>query len=367
MFEDDLMAYLLEGLAREIADNSTPAPDPLPADTYVARSALQKAIRRNMLPLALRAAAQLLRLDGRVLWRRLLVTALEDIGPAEADLMARITAAWGNRSWRQDHGGDWPVAAELIRQTCSASHCQSANDIFNIAANDPALNAFKESLCDATVADLVDIATDEAREIGERGVVILLMMGDDVGTAAPDHIRPDPGALFEGFSRSGSISHVSAAYRIAHQQTRLTLAPLGLALWQSATAEDAPVQDDDLTPVTWLGEVPALTYDQYTAAGKAALRRYVRESAEWKAFADRAGVRPDQYVEAAGELLFRIEGAQLASRRQWQEGLNLLSRSASLGCFMPAGAVDEGRSLLRRQLPLIDHLRPGPHHISRPG
>lgn len=357
MFEEDLFDYVLEQLAEEIATRETPAPDPLPHDSYIARSALQKAIRRGLTDLALRAAARLLQLDGRVLWRRLVVIALEDLGPAQADLLARIVAAGRDPAWRLRHGGDWVVAAELVRQACEGTRCASANDLYNIAVNDPALDAFKGSLCDATPADLLTLAVDEARPFGERGVAVLLMLGESCGPAAPDHIRADPTAVFHAFARAGHISHVAMAYHGAYRATRLALAPLGLALWRSANSAETTAADDDLTALNWAGEVPTACLDQYTRGGKAALGRYVVESSAWAAFARRAGVKRTENVAAAGELLFRAEGAQLAARRQWQGGLKLRAASASLGCFMPWGGVEEGIALIRRQLPLIDDLR----------
>ena len=194
MFEDELFAYLLELLACELVARPTPGPDPLPIDSWLARSVMQKAIRRGMVALALRAAAQLLILDARVLWRRLLVTALEDLGPGEADLMGRIVAATRHRAWRTAQGGDWPVAAELITQACEGTRCQSANDLWNVAKNDPALDGLKAGLCDASLSDLLAVMVDEDRGIGERGAAILIV--DGRGRRA---VRPCP---YPGRSRS---------------------------------------------------------------------------------------------------------------------------------------------------------------------
>ena len=359
MFDDDVTVYILEMLAEEIAARPAPPPDPLRVDTYLARSVMQKAIRRGMTDLALRAAAELSTTDPRVMWRRLLVTALEDLGPGEADTTARIAFASRDRQWRLQHGGDWPVAAELIRQACAGTRCQSANDLWNVAKNDPSLDAFKTGLCDASLDDLLAIIVDPTRDIGERGAAVLLAIGENAGPAAPDHIKPDPGAVFAAFSRMGKLGPVVVGYQEAYRQNRLALALLSLCFWPESAFDTDTESDDDLPPVTWAGGVPTFCWDQYTSRGKHAVRLFIQQNAEWRAFASRWAIPTGDHIAAAGELLFRLEGARVTNRRQWSVGLDLYTRSQPLGCYMPAEAVDEGLALILRQLPHIDQLRLG--------
>ena len=360
MFDTDLAAYVLELLAKEIRARATPATYPLVTDSWVARSLMQKAIRRGMLALALRAAAQLLVLDRRVLWRRLLVTALEDLGPGQADLAARISAASRDSAWRARQGGEWPVVAELITQACEGTRCQSANDLWNVGKNCPALDGFKARMCDARLDDLLAVAVDETREIGERGAAVLIAVGEDAGPVAPDHIQPDPEAVFNAFAEAGSFSHVAASYHQAYRQTRLALAPLSLCLWRSSsTNEQHRGVDDELPPAAWAGELPTFVFDQYVRGGKAAIRSYVARSTAWATFAGEAAIPRSAWIAAAGELLFRADGARVTNRRAWATGLDLYTRSMRVGCFMEAQWVDRGLALIVRELPLIDQLRGG--------
>jgi hypothetical protein len=57
-----------------------PEPQPLACSPWLAMSLMQKSIRRGREQLALRAAATLLRDAPERLWRRLGVTAAEDVG-----------------------------------------------------------------------------------------------------------------------------------------------------------------------------------------------------------------------------------------------------------------------------------------------
>lgn len=99
MWTDDLFAFVLESLAKEIGA-TPPALDPLPADRWLARSALQKAVRRGEVVVALRAAAALHAQVGPAIWRALIIIALEDVGVAEIDVVARVIAAARDKAWR---------------------------------------------------------------------------------------------------------------------------------------------------------------------------------------------------------------------------------------------------------------------------
>ena len=107
-----------EALARTIHDRGSDLPrfDPLPIDPYLAMSLMQKAIRRDRVDLALGSAARLLEISPERLWRRLCVTAYEDLGVADLDAVALVTAALTGTRWRSEHGGDWAITSLLIER-----------------------------------------------------------------------------------------------------------------------------------------------------------------------------------------------------------------------------------------------------------
>ena len=366
MFPEELFQFVLEQLADEIGARGTPTRNPIQTDTYIARSVMQKAIRRGMTSLALRAAATLLATDPRVLWRRLVVIAMEDLGVGEGDLLARIVAASRDRAWRTKAGGDWPVITSLIEQACAGTRCTSANDLRNLATHDPALDAFKDTLCDAALGDLLAIMTDETQPVAHRGVAVLLAVGEDAGPAAPIHIRPDPGAVFEAFAQAERYGHVAVTYREAFKTARFALAPLSLVLWSESRNAGMEGRDDDIPPVSWLGDIPTFCWDQYTRGGLTAIRQFAYSSPVWRDFAGRWGIPQADWTKAAGELLFRAEGALLTNRRAWTTGRSLYELSGDLGCFMPTDAVGEGLTLIVRELPHIDRLRGLTHPTTPP-
>ena len=358
MIVEAFYAATLSDLADEIAANGTAKPDPIAADSWVARSILQKAIRRGMTDLALRAAAQLLLIDRRTLWRRLLVTALEDLGTGEFTTTVRVTAASRDSAWRASTGGDWAVIAALVQGACEGTRCQAANDLWTIAMHDPRLSTFKADLCEASIHDVVAIAVDQDYELGQRAVATLLALGADVGTDAPAHIAPDPMGLFSAFAAVGDTPVIAAVYADTFRRTQVALGGLALCLPDPGDKLQSIAKTSDEIPlVAWIDETPNFALDQYTRHGKAAIRAYVAASVRWTRFTSGLGLSPTDSRNAAGELLFRIEGAAVTNRRSWDLGKRLHQCAAQIGCFLPPVTVDEGKAILRAELPLVDEMR----------
>lgn len=355
MFPDLIFDFVLEQLADEVQQHPTLGFAPLPTDSWIARSVMQKAIRRGMVDLACRAAAQLLLIDPRTLWRRLLVTALEDLGPAEVDTTARIVAAWRDRKWRSQIGGDWPVIAELVRRSALAIKCQAANDLWNIALHDPTLAHAKATLCEENEHGILDIAATPG-EVCTQAVAALIALGQNAGCSAPTFDRAATNKLFDAFEASGRFSHVASVYREAHRLSGIPLAALNLCLWPHQQSLQS-VARDELSATCWIGEIPSFALDQYTRTGKATIRRYALQSEQWRDFCGTHSIPDKLRAPAAGEILFRIEGAVVDQRRIDNQSAALLTRSAPLGCFMPPDAVASAKALIRRQLPLIDDIR----------
>jgi hypothetical protein len=357
LHQDDLLNSARHGLAEAIRCREIPRPPCLATDSFIARSLLQKAIRRGLPEIALQAASTLLVLDARVLWRRLLVTTLEDLGIGQADLLTRLLAAKRESKWRSSVGGDWAVVAELVAQACEGPRCQSANDLSNIVLNAPELASFKASLFEAGSEDLADILCAPTSSLTHRAAVTMHAM-----EPLRADIRPDPGFVFAALNFLGPIIGI---YQEAFRQTGLSLAPLSLCLLtqsQSTVPVDGGLQPlanwgEDFAPVCWNGHIPTFALDQYTRAGLAAIRRYCRTSTGWKAFAGFWGIPWADQTKAVGELLFRLDGARLTNRRDWHLGRWTFERSASLGCFMPEMAVSQASMLIRREMPLIEELR----------
>src|SRR5687768_4824575 len=103
--------FVLLSLEERMTGFAAPCVSPLPCDRWMARSCLQKAIRRGDTETSLQALATLLNYDGRAVWRHLIIIGLEDVGVTEMNTVGQIVAAARNRPWRHRNGGEWSVAA----------------------------------------------------------------------------------------------------------------------------------------------------------------------------------------------------------------------------------------------------------------
>ena len=352
MFPETVFEASLDRFAEEFRGREVPDPAPLSTDSWLARSVLQKAIRRGMVDLALSAAAQLVIIDRRTLWRRLLVTALEDLGLQEFGTIAAIVCAARNARWRSQIGGDWPVIATLVHRACAGTRNQAANDLWNIALHDPALADVKADLCEMS-PEAVRTLSMQAPDFGVRAAAALVAMGQAEWC---DSATYDHRAFFH--EHAACAPDQSAILSEAFRMTRVPLAGLLLTLAHEPVQSVARV-DDDIAPSAWNGPIPTFAMDQYTRSGKAMIRQFSQQSLEWNAFCDAWNIPRSNRTAAAGELLFRIDGAVVTSRAVTAQSAAIRQRSEALGCFVPSAAVYEAFSILRRQLMHIDQMRLG--------
>jgi hypothetical protein len=109
-------------LANACEQRGEPDFRPLNISPWLAMSLMQKAIRRGEQEIALRAAATLLRDSPDRLWRRCGVTAFEDIGVADLEVVAEVTAALAGKTYRAQLGGEWRVASTIIKRMARATN-----------------------------------------------------------------------------------------------------------------------------------------------------------------------------------------------------------------------------------------------------
>src|SRR5580658_9903748 len=113
-------------------------PRPMDASAWLAMSALQKAIRRGRVDLALSAAATLLRDAPDKLWRRIGCVAFEDVGVASLDAIGHATVALAGKQVRAALGGEWAVASCIVSELCRAPKCRAADDLLMASELHPA-------------------------------------------------------------------------------------------------------------------------------------------------------------------------------------------------------------------------------------
>lgn len=308
---------ILSSLASEIIARPIPLIDPLPCDRWIARSALQKTIRRAEPTIAVRSLGNLFEHDRRSVWRHLTVIALEDVGVANIDLLRRIVAAQRNRAWRGTVGGDWPVMAEITRQLADSNHCQAACDLLLRSINDPSLQPIRNEALEADLGDLLAKVVDRSRPLMERGVAALAAAG---GLADGQPFR-DAAAVFELMQESASNPAVvvlcQAAWKICRNEMA-TLLPLVWEKWQENSV--AEIADDALPAAQIVNGVPGYALDQFTRRGNILSRALLAESPDLASFLSDAGVATGSAARIIGDAIFLLEGGRVSRRLKWTTG-----------------------------------------------
>lgn len=312
--ENVLFDFVLLHLEEEISGYIPPASEPLPCDRWLARSALQKAIRRGEPETALKALATLLDQDRYAVWRHLTVIALEDVGVAAIDTVSQVIAAGRNRPWRKTMGGEWAVASFLVRKMAHGQHCQAACDLLLKAINSPSLDQARADALDAELSDLLDCVDDASVPLEHQAVVTLALGG---GLSEEQRHR-DPDAVFSVLAGHGYSSHVVATCRAAWRTSRNPMAlllPLVRERWMSAQAVDLR---DDAMPSSriWRG-IPDYAIDQFTRIGGQVARAYLACEHEMQALLDAASIPRGQQPRTVGDLLFLNEGGLVRNRVIW--------------------------------------------------
>ena len=305
MWPEDLFEFILEDLTEEIAAQAISDPKPMPCDRWIARSALQKAIRRGEPEIALQALAALLVQHPAGLWRDLTIIAIEDVGVPGMDTIARVVSAGRNRPWRRRMGGEWVVASALVQRMAEGTHCQAVCDLLMRLENDPAWDKARVSALEADIPELARDLVDSTRPLEVRAAAALALGG---GLAEEQRFH-QPTAIFEALGSLGRSTHVVATAQAAWKISRNPMALLLPLVWlEWMKLEPVEVRDDDLPALNLIGSIPTSAIDQFTRAGQSVIRAYLNADPNMRALLDAAGVLSAQRSRVVGDLMFLLEG-----------------------------------------------------------
>jgi hypothetical protein len=352
---DDLFAHHRESLAHSACEARQQADfHPLDISPWLAMSLMQKAIRRGLEETSLRAAATLLRDSPDRLWRRCGVTAFEDIGVADLDVVAEVTAALAGKTYRSRIGGEWAVAATIISRMARATKCRAADDLLTAAEGHPSLESARQQFWSRPMAELVQHAISSA-PLPERAISLWYVLGTNPRTCSMRERRGEPQVAFEGMRQAGLSEPVLAIAREGFRKLREPLTAAILLLHPLMSAEERTIDDDPSVPETMVGEVPSWAYDVHTREGRASLQRFLQgtsETARWVG----AHIPTEKRVKFLGSVVFRIESGLVRSRLRWSTG-DSLRELVDQGCGGRLGFASEILELMRRDLPELNEVR----------
>lgn len=331
-------------------------PQPLGISPWLAMSLLQKAIRRGNEPFALQAAATLLQSSPSRFWRRLCIIAYEDIGLADFDLVALVTAAVGSKRWRAAVGGEWAVASYLIRQLTFAVGCRAADDLAVVCGWDPELEQERLKLTFQPTSTLIQ-RTLEPGGLPGRALALWYAMGTDRYRSPQFRERKgSPQAVFDALCEAGYPDSLVEICREGYRRSGSILCPFVALLWHQAQGCSGRVEPDAVPGSEMIGHAPCWAYDTHVREGNRALAQFLEmksETARWT----KARVPRKERVAFLGGILFRVESGLMANRWRWPMSDDLKVR-ADLDCN--GVGRDESRELselLVRDLPILNDAR----------
>ena len=110
------------------------------------------------------------------LWRRLCVTAFEDVGVADIESVSLVTSALKGKTWRSQIGGEWPVASYLVGRLARAINCRATVDLLTVAAKCPAHEKARLDLAHWPTSKLIAYATSEV-DLPTRAMALWYAVG----------------------------------------------------------------------------------------------------------------------------------------------------------------------------------------------
>jgi len=254
----DILEFHRHQLAGETFEwgDSQPSCDPLNIDPWLAMSLMQKAIRRGRDEWALGAAATLLSISPERLWRRLCVIAYEDIGVADLDTVAIVTAGLKGKTFRAGIGGEWAIACYLARRMCRAAKCRATDDL--LVACEQHLD-FERARCDLTfkpTPELVRHAVGKGA-LPSRALALWYAIGTD--RCASDFLRTrkgQPQAVFDALCENGFPETVVEVCREGFKKCGEVMPAFMVLLERDLRQEARHVEPDDLPEEELIGGIP---------------------------------------------------------------------------------------------------------------
>ena len=333
---DDLRAQMAEALSGPGSDYKTPR---LATDKWVMASDLQKAIRRGHLDLARSMAVNLLEVDRQMLWRRLQVTAFEDIGMVDLLVAAQVVAATDG-NWRRHVGGDRKVILYLVERMCRAPKDRSTDLLMVLVDCSLDYEPDRQRLAGADLSALIDIVTDATASLPMRGIAAWYAAGAPrFPPTRLAHRKGDLGALFTGYQRlqvPGAFLEVS---RVAARRLREPLPVYAPLVWSVfRKSKERSIEPFGLAPKPIVHSVPVYALDEHTRLGRKALRLFLAANKEVQTYLE-THMPTGSRLEAINIAHFYVEGVEVDRQMTWDLSEELKTRGAE---------ADVGRSGLDR-------------------
>jgi hypothetical protein len=306
-------------------------PKPLLCSTGVAKAALQKAVRRGEVEIALRSATTLLDHAPDQLWRRLCGIAIEDVGFGDRQLVEIVTRLAHSKRERKRSGDDWQVVAFAVDTLCNAPKCRATDDLLMVSNRHPQYAIHRSRVRSWTDGKRLEFIVGAAPLV-ERAVAVSSFLLAESSAPFWSIARGRADRLLRAFFDSGVPTSVVETADKSFRVTGEHL-PFMACLIVPFVPKAMKVENDQLTPTAWIGGTPNWALDLFSVEGRKAIQHFLSFDCP-SANAIRATVPASKQVGAFGHLLFRVEGQLCRKRRRWKVADDL-RRVMDLECHAP--------------------------------
>lgn len=167
----------MDKISDTIPHNVLKGIQPMPFDKHLMKSAMQKAIRRNNVELAGRAALTLWRLDRQALWRRLAIIAVEDLAMGNIDLALDVmVVAQTPAAWRKSVG-DAALGVYLAQRMARSVKTRYLTELYlytDLSKQAAKARTWAET---ASFKELVSILHDPTKEAYQQALALFGVFG----------------------------------------------------------------------------------------------------------------------------------------------------------------------------------------------
>lgn len=319
----------------------------LPAEKWLLASQLQKAIRRGKVAVASATASALCRIDPAYVLRRLPVIAYEDIGVANAPLIALVKHTTG-RLLASPLGNTSELAGGLASLLASSPKSRTACDILSfVAASDTSAFITRE-LSGFRAEELAALAKDGNALLIERAIAFrLLIAGRVVGSKAREERLAALSLVSTTMKVPDDVLRAAVAGHATHDlNCYLPLAYESVFLGGSyGIRRPAPSK----IRTECFGPVLQCALDMYTRVGQSAYRSLIGDAPELRDLLQ-LHLRSSNRVKAVGMLLFHAEGSILDRAVVSAASAALLEDVEQMEARQCGFATDAGARAVRRWL-----------------
>jgi hypothetical protein len=316
------LAHYLERTALAVAAQQETPPPPLPADKWLAASALQKAIRRSETETAQRAAMTLLSAEKSALWRRLMLIASEEVGAGCLDTFATAAAICQNAVWRSKLAQPEQLVLQLVRLLSEAPKERSSEYLSMTALHHPTLAETRRAIRRLSANQRMEVIADLDQLLLTRAIAACFLIGH-YGKPNTYTLRSTVQALFGYYRDAGLPPTLVSSAHLAMNRVRGPIACLIPMIWQEAERTGGMViTETDLPPAEPHNGIPLYALDMHTRLGKQAIIRFATECPEVRDY-HAAHVPPEKWAEVACLAAYYTDGHLVRHRALWRDALPL--------------------------------------------